>query len=373
MDWLFKAVLVLRRSLSVGWRGISAVALRRLADAPALRAVLYSCMEPTAPPPLPGFPDLQLLECSAADFPRLAAFLSAAHPDAPTSAEDLERLAAGRVPDEAHHQLLALRGKNIVGLAETGVPRMDGHPGWLEVKIRTGQDEAGGELAEELLKLAESNAAKLGARTLISQVQENWWEHDFLLARGYAEHDRMWNSTLNLQTLDFTRFAGNQARVAAEGLTVRPLSELGEFGEVQQRRFYTLVAALLRDVPSTTPVSVWPFEIWHRRAGARMLPEGVLIALAPDGEWVGLSELHLPIATRPGTLHNGLTGVLPEWRGRGVALALKLAAARAALERGFTHSRTGNHSINTPMLAVNERLGFVREGARVTLRREVGA
>ncbi len=184
-------------------------------------------MEPTASPPLPGFPDLQLLECGAADFLRLAAFLSAAHPDAPTSAEDVERLAAGRMPDEPHHQLLALRDGGIVGLAETGVPRMDGHPGWLEVRIRTRQDEAGGELASELLILAESKATELGARTLISHVHENWWEHDFLLARGYAEHDRMWNSTLNLQALDFARFAGTQARVAAAGITIQPLGTGG--------------------------------------------------------------------------------------------------------------------------------------------------
>ncbi|QFP76409.1 GNAT family N-acetyltransferase [Deinococcus sp. AJ005] len=328
-------------------------------------------MEPTASPPLPGFPDLQLLECSAADFPHLAAFLSAAHPDAPTSAEDLERLAAGRMLGETHRQLLALRGGEIVGLAETGVPRMDGHPGWLEVRIRTRSEEVGGALPGELLKLAEADAVAQGAGTLVSHVHEDWWEHDFLLARGYAEHDRMWNSTLNLQALDFTRFAGSQARVAAAGLTIQPLSELGGFGEVQQRRFYTLVATLLNDVPSTTPVSVWPFEVWQRRAGVKVLPEGVFIALAPNGEWVGLSELYLPIATRPGTLHNGLTGVLKPWRGQGIALALKLAAARAALERGFTHSRTGNHSINIPMLAVNERLGFVREGARATLRKEV--
>ena len=62
--------------------------------------------------------------------------------------------------------------------------------------------------------------------------------------------------------------------------------------------------------------------------------------------------------------------MLPAWRGHGAAHALKLAA-RAALSRGFTHSRTGNHSVNRPMLAVNGRLGFVREAAMVTLRREV--
>ncbi|CAM3217825.1 N-acetyltransferase domain-containing protein [Deinococcus saxicola] len=328
-------------------------------------------MEPTASPPLLGFPDLQLREGSAADFLRVATFLSAAHMDTPMSAEELERLANGRGTGEPYRHLLALRGGQIVGLAETAVPRMDGHPGWLEVKIRTGQDEAGGKLAEELLKLAENSTAALGAKTLVSHVHEIWWEHTFLLARGYAEHDRMWHSTLDLRTLDFDRFAQTGVRVSEAGITLRPLSDLGKFDETQQRRLYTLVAALLNDVPSTTPISVWPFEVWQGRAGMKMLPEGVFIAVGPTGEWVGLSELHLPIATRPGTLHNGLTGVLPGWRGHGVALALKLAAARAALERGFTHSRTGNHSINTPMLAVNERLGFIRDGARVTLRRDL--
>ncbi len=327
-------------------------------------------MASLASSPLAHFPDRQLREGSAADFPLLADFLSAAHPDAPRSVEDLQRLEAGRTPGEPHRRLLALRGDEIVGLAETGVPRMDGHPGWLEVMIRTLPQEAGGELAETLLRLAEGHALAHGARTLLAHVHEDWWEHDFLRQRGYAEHDRMWNSTLDLRTLDFARFSGTQARVADAGVSIQPLSALGDFDVAGQRRFYGLVAALLADVPSTTPVSVWPFEVWQRRAGEKMLPEGVFIAVAPGGGWVGLSELYLPIATRPGTLHNGLTGVLPEWRGHGVALALKLVAARAALGRGFTHSRTGNHSVNRAMLAVNTRLGFVREGARVTLRRD---
>ncbi|MDV6375315.1 hypothetical protein [Deinococcus arenicola] len=139
-------------------------------------------MDPRTSPPLPNFPDLQLREGSAADFPRVAGFLSAVHPDAPTTTEELERLANGREPGEPHRQLLALRGGEIVGLAETAVPRMDGHPGWLEIKIRTGQN--GEQLGEELLQLAEHNAAELGAKTLVSHVHEGWWEHSFLLARG---------------------------------------------------------------------------------------------------------------------------------------------------------------------------------------------
>ncbi|MCD0166262.1 N-acetyltransferase, partial [Deinococcus sp. 12RED42] len=36
-----------------------------------------------------------------------------------------------------------------------------------------------------------------------------------------------------------------------------------------------------------------------------------------------------------------------------------------------THSHTGNHTGNAPMLAINDRLGFTREAAMVTLKRAV--
>ncbi|MEF2277725.1 GNAT family N-acetyltransferase [Deinococcus sp. YIM 134068] len=343
-----------------------------MADDDGPPPVLNFRMDVQLHPPLALPPGVTLRPATPADTARVAAFLSIAHPESPVAAEDLERLEATRQPDEPHARTLALSGGEIVGLAETGVPRSDGHPGWLDVSVRTLPDLASGSLAEALFAHAEAAALAHGARVLVTRVREDWWEKPFYEARGYAEHDRMWMSTLDLRTLDFARFAHYEARARAAGLSIRPLSELGEFDEAQQHRLYTLIAALLRDVPSTTQVSVWPFETWQRRVAERLNPVGLFVAVAPDGEWVGVSELYLPIPTRPGTLHNGLTGVLPAWRGHGVASALKLAAARAALERGFTHSRTGNHSGNRPMLAVNTRLGFVREAAMVTLMKACG-
>ncbi|MBB5377050.1 RimJ/RimL family protein N-acetyltransferase [Deinococcus metalli] len=330
--------------------------------------------EPTSPPatllPLPD--DVQLRPVTPDDFPALAAFLTAAHPDHPLAAADLERHATFRLPDEPHWHVLAQRGGTLVGMAEAGVPRMDGHPGWIQVTATVNPPDTA--LMGALLDQAEARALAFGARTLTTGAREGWWEVPLLEARGYAVHDRMWPSVLDLTTLDDGRFRAFEERAAASGATLRTLPDLGDIHTdgAMQRRLYDLVAALLRDVPSATPVSVWPFETWQRRflSGLKH-PEGVFVAVAPDGGWVGVSELHMPMPARPGTLMIGLTGVLPAWRRRGLAYALKLAAARAGHARGYTKVFTGNHSRNAPMLAINEAMGFVREPARLTLTREV--
>jgi RimJ/RimL family protein N-acetyltransferase len=53
-----------------------------------------------------------------------------------------------------------------------------------------------------------------------------------------------------------------------------------------------------------------------------------------------------------------MTATLPEFRRRGLALAVKLAAARWAQANGFERILTENDAENTGMLAVNQRLGY---------------
>ncbi|THF70081.1 GNAT family N-acetyltransferase [Deinococcus sp. Arct2-2] len=303
------------------------------------------------------------------DLNCLAELLSAAHPDAPTTAAELERLERGHLPSEVHKRGVIEENGVWVGLYEVDTPRSDSHDGWLSLSVCILPSHK--TLGEILLARAEAVAAESGAHTLLSRAREDWWELALLQSHGYREHDRMWSSTLDLTKLDFAAFAGQEQKAQAAGIQIRPLIELGLFDEAQQFRLYTLIAALLRDVPSTSPVKVWPFETWQLRIVDAIDPVGLFVAVAPDGQWVGVNELYLVSPAHPHTLRNGLTGVLAHWRGHGVAYALKLASARAALARGFTHVRTGNHSINAPMLGINERLGFVREAAWVSVRKEV--
>jgi RimJ/RimL family protein N-acetyltransferase len=66
-----------------------------------------------------------------------------------------------------------------------------------------------------------------------------------------------------------------------------------------------------------------------------------------------------------------VTGVDPAFRGRGVAVALKLRTIEFAQRNGYERISTWVESNNPSMLAVNEKLGFVRGGGYIVLEKRI--
>ena len=60
-------------------------------------------------------------------------------------------------------------------------------------------------------------------------------------------------------------------------------------------------------------------------------------------------------------MHNMLTGVDRAYRGRKIAQALKLQTILYAKACGADSIATQNDSVNAPMLAINRKLGYVRQ------------
>jgi RimJ/RimL family protein N-acetyltransferase len=58
---------------------------------------------------------------------------------------------------------------------------------------------------------------------------------------------------------------------------------------------------------------------------------------------------------------------LPEFRGRGLAKLVKAAALHRAAEAGVHGAYTANYDGNTPMIAVNEWLGYHRIATHAVL------
>lgn len=194
----------------------------------------------------------------------------------------------------------------------------------------------------------------------------------FLGERGFVEAQRWWESRLDVAAFGPTRFAGAAERAAEQGIT------LTELATERARDLEALRAAddqflvCLRDVPEIDPVTDVPFEhvVAHGVDDPSALPDGYLLAI-DRGRDVGLSNL-LAMPEQPGVVRQGLTGVLPEDRGRGIAMALKLLTIAYAAAGGERELRTWNNTRNRPMPRINEVMGFVKEPVWIVFQTRLG-
>ena len=141
------------------------------------------------------------------------------------------------------------------------------------------------------------------------------------------------------------------AAAALDGIDVVSLADRPEL----HRRVYEDVALqAFEDMPTPVPVEV-SLDDWEREWVS--WPEGSFVALASD-EVVGCAGL-IRDDDRPDRAENSLTAVRREWRGRGVARALKQTTIAWASARGlreiYTWTQTGNEGMRT----VNEKLGYI--------------
>ncbi|MGE5676076.1 MAG: GNAT family N-acetyltransferase, partial [Mycobacterium leprae] len=102
-----------------------------------------------------------------------------------------------------------------------------------------------------------------------------------------------------------------------------------------------------------------PFEDWYNFvSGADWFrPEACLYAMDGD-RMVGMAAMSLRKDGDTPYLYHNMTGVLQEYRGRGIALALKVLGLQVARKLGAVYLKTDNDERNAPMLAINRKMGF---------------
>lgn len=177
----------------------------------------------------------------------------------------------------------------------------------------------------------------------------------FAERNGLVESDREWISVLELTDAP-------SPMPPPPGVTVVSLAERPDL----TRAAYDVHSECLPDMPSPTPLLPEPFHEWVSQTleGPGALPAAAMVALA-DGAVIGQAALALE--GDEGTAEHLLTCVRPDWRGRGVAGALKSAQIAWARQAGIRRLVTSNDAPNAAMLAVNQRLGYqvVSEGVLV--------
>lgn len=226
-------------------------------------------------------------------------------------------------------------------------------------------------VGQALLAEAAAWASSIGAGQIYTEV----WDDDLRSLRfaeqsGFGIERRSWQSVLELKHAEEAFHADLSVieRLESEGIRFVSLAAMPE--EEREQLLYELESPTFKDIPGFlgTPPGFGDWQKWYLR-GDGYAPERVLLALDGD-RYVGACSLRYFEETRG--MYHEYTCVHRDYRGRGIALALKLLSIRLAQRTGALYLRTDNDSLNEPMLAVNRKLGYRSLRGKYRIKGDVG-
>lgn len=238
-------------------------------------------------------------------------------------------------------------------------------PGIISLYVAVHPDHQNQGYGRALLERAEATASEHESEKAYSWSDETQPRAmRFLERAGYREADRGWESTLDLRQRDRKGLGDAVDRVASNGISIAPAASFAVERDDWKQELHRLYANVEMDVPAPFPIQRVPFEDFEaQNLGRRFVGAGFFVAL--DGaRLVGLTEPQ-SVDDAPQEISQNLTGVHPDYRGRGIATALKSQALIWALEAGYTSIRTHSSQSNVSMIAINDRLGFQRDHATI--------
>lgn len=285
------------------------------------------------------------------DLAALVATVNATRPDEPTSIDDMQ-WADATYPGGV--RFLAEVAGRPVGAATIGriyvhPPEFDGL--WTTVDVLTDARREG--VGTALLAAVSDIARAAGKSAMLVPVSEGRPEGiEFFVHRGFTEYERSKSVELVL--------AG---RVAPPGdpPTGVILTSLAERPDLIAG-VHAVANETYPDIPGgEEPMAVGDLaEFRARNVDRHGIPkDAFMVALECDsGRVIGYASLILAPGGNQLVAWHDMTGIVRDWRGRGVATALKRATIGWAIANGVALLRTGNDTTNAPMRAVNARLGY---------------
>jgi GNAT superfamily N-acetyltransferase len=301
---------------------------------------------------------IEIREAVEGDFARIAELISATQPEPVTEANVLEwerRVLIGQI---RRRMVAVAESGQVVGYSVVQHSRSMGEDRfylWVTVDSAWRLRGIGAQLYDNALAFAIEH----GAVVLESEVREDdAGGVAFARQRGFAVNRHIFESVIDLAAFDESRFAGLVEGVRAGGIRFLSLADVdldpGYFHQLYEVNYRAVL-----DDPASTGNWV-SFEEFERtlRGASWFDPRGQIMALdATTGAVIGLAAVGFFANTRRAS--NMITGVDRAYRGRKIALVLKLLAIRYATEKGASCIVTDNDSQNAPMLAINRKLGYV--------------
>lgn len=302
-----------------------------------------------------------------ADYPQLAR-LESSWDAVPVSAEELRYIESSHGTGTLFHRIVMVDDAGrIVGTAKAAHTPEDPAGQFFAVVIvdpTVRRQGIGTQLYDAILAFTQEH----GAVTLDTIAGEGTpGSLAFAQAHGFSIYRQLSESALDLSTFDFGRFAGTLKSVTAAGVRFPTWADLRGTAR-QEHTLYEIYTATARDAPGGETRPPAPFGQFRRDVleSPTFLADGLILAVTNE-RWIGLTHL---VRSEPGLMYNQFTGVLREFRGRGIALALKLVAIAICRKYGVAQVKTVNDAQSGPMLAINRTLGYTPKPHAYMLRKE---
>ena len=301
------------------------------------------------------------------DAPGFIAAQNEAVPLHPLSMGEFERDLDKLEPHLQYHLLVAEADGDLVGGASfyRNAGAYHPHKFQLELFVRPAFQSRG--VGKALYGAVLEDLRALEPISLSAQVRESDPKAvRFAASRGFQETKRDFESILETEGFDASIYGRLFSRLEGQGVRFKSFRELDT--PAFRRAFHQVFEVVRLDVPRSEVPTPLGFEFFNENVidDPQMLQDLFLFALENE-QILGFTGGYA--GAKPGWMDTWLTAVTREARGRGIATALKVRAIQAAALAGFTNIRTDNDTRNSAMLAVNLKLGFVRQPAVLSVRK----
>lgn len=206
-------------------------------------------------------------------------------------------------------------------------------------------------LHDHVVSFAKSNGIN-ELKSRVKDTEPRWlaWAE----SKGFKVERHGFRSSIKLSEFDEKHFSERVDAVETSGITLTTLAAIGDT-DVNRRRYYDADSSAAIDIPGEDHVDTWEEYKAHRFDDEDYNPASAFLALHEE-RIVGVA--HVTLDQEHDRFFNEFTGVVPDFRRRGIAQALKIKTILYAREVGVPEILTENDSENAPMLAVNRKLGY---------------
>ena len=267
------------------------------------------------------------------------------------SADMVRHLIITDRPGEERLALVAECDGRIVGWGNAHLNVWTSAPGQSNATVFVHPEHRGAGIGSTLADRLNRHLVDAGAQRI--QVFAQPHAAEFARHRGYVRTRTM-------------HYAGAQLAGLPPMPPVPAGVEVRSYDELEPRAAYTAELLAAADEPGDAPLDSmnyeqWLGDFWHDPSLDRTLS----VASVFEGD-----VLSFTISETDGDrLWSAFSGTVPRHRGRGLAKLVKAAALHRAAASGVRTAYTSNDERNTPMLAVNDWLGYRQAATELGLTR----